>query len=160
VIVALCIGVSPTLAAEGPPNVVMIVADDQGWTDFGFMGHNVVKTPRLDSLDVLADATKMARALNLPEEEFLKLRNATIACLALPDLRIAKEWTGWPAGSGPVDFDGRLEHYARTDAQGAVSIRRVAGDEGEAQHRRELDDAGAEAVAPRAGFRRLRVAAP
>jgi uncharacterized sulfatase len=41
---------SPTIAAEGPPNVVMIVADDQAWTDFGFMGHPVVKTPRLDAL--------------------------------------------------------------------------------------------------------------
>jgi uncharacterized sulfatase len=28
----------------------MIVADDQGWTDFGFMGHKVVKTPCLDRL--------------------------------------------------------------------------------------------------------------
>src|SRR5258708_5506719 len=28
----------------------MIVADDQGWTDFGFMGHPVVSTPRLDAL--------------------------------------------------------------------------------------------------------------
>lgn len=34
----------------GPPNVVMIVSDDQGWTDFGFMGHPVVKTPHLDKL--------------------------------------------------------------------------------------------------------------
>jgi uncharacterized sulfatase len=40
----------PMLAAERPPNVVMIVADDQGWTDFGFMGHKVIHTPRLDRL--------------------------------------------------------------------------------------------------------------
>jgi len=32
------------------PNVVMIVGDDQGWTDFGFMGHKVIRTPRLDRL--------------------------------------------------------------------------------------------------------------
>jgi uncharacterized sulfatase len=32
------------------PNVVMIVGDDQGWTDFGFMGHDVIRTPRLDRL--------------------------------------------------------------------------------------------------------------
>lgn len=36
-------------AAERP-NVVMIVADDMGWTDFGFMGHKVVETPHLDKL--------------------------------------------------------------------------------------------------------------
>lgn len=36
--------------AESSPNVILIVADDQGWTDFGFMGHKVIKTPRLDRL--------------------------------------------------------------------------------------------------------------
>ena len=33
-----------------PPNVVMIIGDDQGWTDFGFMGHEVIRTPHLDKL--------------------------------------------------------------------------------------------------------------
>lgn len=33
-----------------PPNVVMIIGDDQGWTDYGFMGHEHVKTPNLDKL--------------------------------------------------------------------------------------------------------------
>src|SRR5688500_14941734 len=28
----------------------MIVSDDQAWTDFGFMGHPVIKTPHLDKL--------------------------------------------------------------------------------------------------------------
>lgn len=32
------------------PNIVLIIADDQGWTDFGFMGHEVVETPRMDAL--------------------------------------------------------------------------------------------------------------
>ena len=32
------------------PNVVMIISDDQAWTDFGFMGHPVIKTPHLDRL--------------------------------------------------------------------------------------------------------------
>jgi arylsulfatase A-like enzyme len=39
-----------THAADHPPNVVMIISDDQGWTDFGFMGHEVIKTPNLDRL--------------------------------------------------------------------------------------------------------------
>jgi len=38
-----------SLAAK-PPNVVMILSDDQAWTDFGFMGHPTIKTPRLDQL--------------------------------------------------------------------------------------------------------------
>src|SRR5215470_16663094 len=33
-----------------PPNVVLIVGDDQGWTDYGFMGHQHIKTPHLDKL--------------------------------------------------------------------------------------------------------------
>src|SRR5205823_6220064 len=39
-------------AAEGdrPPNVVLIIADDMGWTDYGFMGHPRIRTPRLDRL--------------------------------------------------------------------------------------------------------------
>jgi arylsulfatase A-like enzyme len=33
-----------------PPNIVMIVSDDQGWGDFGFMGHPTIRTPNLDRL--------------------------------------------------------------------------------------------------------------
>ncbi|WP_202799989.1 sulfatase family protein [Schlesneria paludicola] len=36
--------------AEKPKNVVLIVGDDMGWTDYGFMGHEAIKTPNLDRL--------------------------------------------------------------------------------------------------------------
>jgi len=32
------------------PNVVVILSDDQAWTDYSFMGHPEIKTPRLDQL--------------------------------------------------------------------------------------------------------------
>jgi len=32
------------------PNVVLIISDDQGWGDYGFMGNPVVQTPHLDRL--------------------------------------------------------------------------------------------------------------
>jgi uncharacterized sulfatase len=32
------------------PNIVMIIADDQAWGDFGFMGHPDILTPHLDQL--------------------------------------------------------------------------------------------------------------
>src|SRR5690554_4871951 len=32
------------------PNIVLIVSDDQAWTDYGFMGHEVIQTPNLDQL--------------------------------------------------------------------------------------------------------------
>lgn len=40
---------SKTFATD-PPNVLMIVGDDWGWTDFGFMGHKEIQTPNLDRL--------------------------------------------------------------------------------------------------------------
>ena len=33
-----------------PPNILMIVSDDQAWTDYGFMGHSHIQTPNLDRL--------------------------------------------------------------------------------------------------------------
>lgn len=39
-----------TPAPPERPNVVLIVGDDQGWTDFGFMGHPVIRTPHIDRL--------------------------------------------------------------------------------------------------------------
>jgi serine/threonine protein kinase/WD40 repeat protein len=84
---------------------------------------------RFDGLRAVEAATRLARQLKRPPEDFLGLRNEAIACLALPDLRVTREWEGWPEGSAHVDFDGALERYARTDHQGGVSVRRVADDE-------------------------------
>ncbi len=36
--------------AAPPPNVVFLLSDDQGWGDYGFMGHPQVQTPNLDRL--------------------------------------------------------------------------------------------------------------
>lgn len=35
---------------ETPPNIVLIISDDHAWTDYGFMGHDVIQTPHLDAL--------------------------------------------------------------------------------------------------------------
>ena len=32
------------------PNIVLIISDDQAWTDYGFMGHDEIQTPSLDKL--------------------------------------------------------------------------------------------------------------
>jgi len=39
-----------TDAAGRPPNIVMLISDDQGWGDYSFMGHPHIRTPRIDSL--------------------------------------------------------------------------------------------------------------
>ncbi|MFK7909339.1 MAG: sulfatase-like hydrolase/transferase [Akkermansiaceae bacterium] len=48
---ALSISLAGVLSAETqPPNIVFILSDDQGWADYGFMGHKEIKTPHLDKL--------------------------------------------------------------------------------------------------------------
>lgn len=47
-LVALFFGL--TARAAEKPNVLLIVADDWGWTDFGFMDHPEIRTPNLDRL--------------------------------------------------------------------------------------------------------------
>jgi arylsulfatase A-like enzyme len=36
--------------SDSKPNVILILSDDQGFNDYGFMGHPVVQTPSLDRL--------------------------------------------------------------------------------------------------------------
>ena len=36
--------------ASRPPNIILIISDDQAWTDYSFMGHPAIRTPHLDRL--------------------------------------------------------------------------------------------------------------
>ena len=47
---ALMLGTSPTAPAQDPPSIVVLLADDAGWADFGFQGGNDFNTPALDRL--------------------------------------------------------------------------------------------------------------
>ncbi len=46
----LCVLASSVSAAERPPNFLVILMDDMGWQDVGFMGNRFVETPHLDRL--------------------------------------------------------------------------------------------------------------
>ena len=46
----LVCGVLGSTAQAQTPNIVLIISDDQAWTDYGFMGHGEIKTPNLDKL--------------------------------------------------------------------------------------------------------------
>jgi arylsulfatase A-like enzyme len=48
--VVLCVFFFTSSVAAAPPNVVMILGDDQGWGDYGFMGSETIRTPHLDKL--------------------------------------------------------------------------------------------------------------
>lgn len=51
IFVALAALLAPKVTgAESPPNIVLILSDDQSWTDYGFMGHEAIQTPNLDKL--------------------------------------------------------------------------------------------------------------
>lgn len=51
-LVANGLGVLAKADAPSPPrpNVLLIIADDQAWTDYGFMAHPRIRTPNLDRL--------------------------------------------------------------------------------------------------------------
>ncbi|HEU5115196.1 MAG TPA: sulfatase-like hydrolase/transferase [Isosphaeraceae bacterium] len=51
ILVATCLICHPTFRAEAaPPNVVLIISDDHGFTDYGFMGSRIARTPNLDRM--------------------------------------------------------------------------------------------------------------
>jgi arylsulfatase A-like enzyme len=50
---ALAVVTANSLQADhhkSKPNIVLIISDDQSWTDYGFMGHQTIETPHLDKL--------------------------------------------------------------------------------------------------------------
>ncbi len=49
-LILLCVLSTSIQAAEPKPNIILILSDDQGFTDYGFMGHEIVQTPNIDRL--------------------------------------------------------------------------------------------------------------
>jgi serine/threonine protein kinase/WD40 repeat protein/Flp pilus assembly protein TadD len=90
---------------------------------------------RFEGLKNLAEAARLARELNVPEERLLEMRNEAIACMALTDVRPARrlqDLSRANLGTGfepQVAIDSRWEFYARGDPQGNVSVRRLADDQ-------------------------------
>jgi serine/threonine protein kinase len=83
---------------------------------------------RFKTLETLQEAVRLARQLELSEEDFRELRNEAIACLALPDLRVAREWQFAPTDVITMDVDETGTYYARSDARTSVRVCRVADD--------------------------------
>lgn len=49
-----CAALPASAASNGLPNIVLCMADDQGWGDVGFRSHPVLKTPVMDELAATA----------------------------------------------------------------------------------------------------------
>jgi WD40 repeat protein len=80
---------------------------------------------RSRSLDLLAKAAKL-RWTTLRVGN--KLRYEAVAAMALVELQNPRVWNGYPLGSKGIGFNSNLERYARGDAQGNISIRRIVDD--------------------------------
>jgi serine/threonine protein kinase/WD40 repeat protein len=80
---------------------------------------------RLDSLKALERAAQLGRILGREPADFTKWRDEAVACLALPDVRLEREWEGHPAGTNGLGFDVRFERYAWSFRDEGLRIRRV-----------------------------------
>ena len=49
-VTALVVSGPELYAADAPPNVVFILADDLGWTDLGCQGSKYYETPNIDRM--------------------------------------------------------------------------------------------------------------
>src|SRR5262249_1596485 len=81
---------------------------------------------RIETLEILQQATDLARTLQLPDEKFHELRNTVIGTLSLPDMHLAGPRHPWPDDAHGIDFDEAHSLYARTDRVGNCSVRRFA----------------------------------
>jgi WD40 repeat protein/lipoprotein NlpI/predicted Ser/Thr protein kinase len=92
---------------------------------------------RFEALEAVGKAAELARELNKPPETFRELRGEAVASLALPDVKLEREWslpnvsayqTAWsPDLSRYVTFhpEGGLAVY---DAGSPTPVRRLAGE--------------------------------
>lgn len=48
--ILLSCNASETPETSQPPNILLIISDDQAWNDYGFTGHEHIETPHLDRL--------------------------------------------------------------------------------------------------------------
>ncbi len=49
-VLAILLITAPVFAKESRPNILLVMADDQGWGDTGYNGHPFVQTPNMDAM--------------------------------------------------------------------------------------------------------------
>lgn len=85
---ALLISASaPSFSAETErPNVILIISDDHGFDDYGFMGHPIIKTPHLDRM--------ASESLLYPRGYVMPVCSPSLACLLTGKMPGANGITG------------------------------------------------------------------
>jgi serine/threonine protein kinase/WD40 repeat protein len=81
---------------------------------------------RFASLRAIQDALKLpvpkGRSLN-------ELRTEAIGCLLLPDLEVAEQWAGLPAGYDCLAIESKFQRYAHGEKDGTVSVRQLSSNQ-------------------------------
>jgi len=80
------------------------------------------------TLDRLREAVAMAKKLELPPSDYLRMRNAAIAALAQPDLHPGPPYIDWPEDAHSIDVPEAFDVYARSSKSGSCTVRRVKDD--------------------------------
>jgi uncharacterized sulfatase len=73
-------------ADPSPPNVILVISDDQGFPDYGFMGSKIAKTPNIDRL--ASESLLYTRGYSMP------VCSPSLACLLTGQLPHAHGITG------------------------------------------------------------------
>jgi len=87
--------VTAVFAAEPKPNIILIISDDQGFPDYGFMNHAVVKTPNIDRL--ASQGLLYTRGYTMP------LCSPSLACLLTGKLPHQNGITGNDLAAAPEE---------------------------------------------------------
>lgn len=107
----LCVA-SAEAAAKSPPNIVMIISDDQAWTDYSFLGHPHIRTPNIDRL--------AAQSLTFPRGYV----PASLCCPSLASIvtglyphqhKVTSNDPPMPAGMRPAEFQQSAAFRAGRD---------------------------------------------
>lgn len=105
VLLSFCALAGPAWS-ERPKNIVLVIGDDHGWPDSGFMGHDAIETPTLDRL---AEAGTVFTNAQLP---------APICRPTLQTLLTGLHPSQWlatqaavVARSGPIPFREEVVHF-------------------------------------------------
>ena len=84
---------------------------------------------RFESLDALTAPPGSRASSKLPPDQFDRIRDQAIACLALPDAEADRPAINLPAGTLLFCFDSGMKRYALRLASGTILVRRVADDQ-------------------------------
>ena len=98
---ALLVALAAGPAPAAPPNIILILSDDQGFPDYGFMGSKIARTPNLDRM--------AAQSLLYTRGYVMPVCSPSLACLLtgqLPHVHgvTGNDLSGQPpaAGRGPL----------------------------------------------------------